>query len=169
MGFEQIARAYVIQIAALVQKNIDRIQTARQNLQTGNYKADQLAADIAGTWLDGCDTFGGLLPSYVGSPVAPTIYMNLPAAAPVGTAVTNGAYLQDPVPALANIAVTDLYQLGGIGSIARANIALQGNGYELDVTFTMPAAPPVAGVYLAMVRTTVGTLSPLALVVLELT
>jgi hypothetical protein len=164
MGFEQIASTYVVKVAALVQKNIDRIAQARQKLQAGTYKADQLAADAAGTWLDGIDMFVGLLP-YVGSPVLPTIYMTLPVSGP---SVKQGVYLQDLVPAPANMAVTDLLQLGGAGSIPHATIALAANGYQLDVTFTMPASPPAAGVFQALVHSTL-TMSPLALVVLELT
>ena len=113
---EQIAQTYVTKISALMLKNFDRLGQARQKLQAGTYGADQLASDIAGTWLDTLDTSFGVLP-YVGSPVVPTIYITMPAAAPAGTQDKQAAYLQDPVPPPAAMAVTALFQLGGAGNI----------------------------------------------------
>ena len=96
--YEAIVQQFFANMSAYWTKQAGRATTARALAQAGNYKADNLASDLAGSWFDTVDAWTTFPPVF-GSPLLPVAFTTAlhnaaapqPATAFVPATVPDGA------------------------------------------------------------------------------
>jgi len=112
------------------------------------YTADNLVADLVGTWCDATDAWTSLL-SFGPAPLTPTVFYSDAAGAFVGQQPKANASLTESVPAAAVVDWTPLDTLSGGKQIPKGELDVAVKDANLEVTFKLTAAP-AAGLYVAV-------------------
>ena len=169
MAFEDVIRTYTLNVASFWLAVNQRLKNARTKLQSpAGYTANDFANDAASLVILGLDAWADLLPGAGAAVSLPIVFFSTTAASVPPTGAGPGGAAALPAAPGGVLAVTNLMEIGGAGSIAGTRLQATVSVTTLTVTFfnAGPMPPIPKGLFQAVV--TAGG-SPIALLLVQLT